>query len=49
MRNKKQFYNEPEVEIVLMFAKGDVVTLSTEEEQETPPSEGFDDMFKDQL
>ena len=44
MRDEKKFYNEPEMDVVRVFANGDVVTLS-QTGNGKPGSEGFDDMF----
>lgn len=44
MSNEKKFYNEPEMNIIYVFANGDVVTLS-QEGTGKPDSEGFDDIL----
>lgn len=44
MRDEKNFYNEPEMDIVRVFANGDVVTLSSGTNG-TPDSDSFDDIL----
>lgn len=44
MQKMKIEYEKPEMELVLLEAFSDVITLS-EGENGTPPSEDFDDMW----
>ena len=48
MRDEKQFYNEPDMEIVHVFADGDVITLSGDSVG-TPDSGSFDELLGNQL
>lgn len=44
MSDEKKFYNEPEMNIICVFANGDVVTLS-QETSGKPGSDSFDDIL----